>query len=87
MTNLQEHMINKIARSEFSEINGCVPMKLSEIGSIWADTIIEVPEDKGVFTSLLKAGLVFHTGPNDPDAGCGLTEEGFVVYLSIKDKF
>jgi len=82
MTTLQRKMIIKIATSEYSMVNGAIPKSLDEIGEIWADCIIEDNEDKGVFTSLLKEGLVFHTGPNDPDAGCGLTEKGWNAYLS-----
>jgi len=87
MTTVMEAlMLLKIAKSEFSNVNGADPESLEDIGRIWADTVIETAEDKGVFTSLLKKGLVFHTGPNDPDAWCGLTVYGFDEYKkSIKE--
>ena len=84
MTDLQKAMIIKIARSEYSVVNGAIPESIDDVGQIWADCIIEDAEDKGVFTSLLKEKLVFHTGPHDPDAGCGLTDKGFQEYLKLK---
>ena len=82
-TKLENEMLNKIARSEFSTLNGANPTSLNEIGWIWADTIIENAEDKGVFTSLLKKGLVEHSGGPKSDAGVALTASGFEVYSQI----
>lgn len=82
-TPLQQALIVKIAESEFTEVNGRTPTSLDEIGYVWADTIIEDAQDKGVFTSLLNAGLVEHSGGKD--AGVTLTEEGFKVFLSISN--
>ena len=80
ITNLEQAMLEKIATSEFTSLNGATPTDISEIGWIWADTIIEDAEDKGVFTSLLKKGLVEHSGGPKSDAGVTLTESGFSQY-------
>jgi len=83
MTELQAKMIKKIATSEFSEVNGSNPETLEQIGGIWADCIIEDAEDKGVFTSLLKAGFVWHSG-GKVDATCCLTEKGSKAYKQME---
>ena len=83
MTSLQFNMLKKIAQSDYTKVNGREPKSVDDIGQVWADTIIENPEDKGVFTSLMNAGMVSHTGGNDPDAGCSLTEDGFATYQKI----
>ena len=80
-TELQKQMLNRIARDEMTSINGMEPETADETNT-WADSIIETPTDKGVFTSLLNAGLVWHSG-DKRDAGCGLTEAGFDAYKSI----
>ena len=80
-TELQKQMLNKIARDEMTTINGAEPLTANETHT-WADSIIETPTDKGVFTSLLNAGLVWHSD-HDRDAGCGLTEAGFDAYKNI----
>ena len=83
MTELQKQMLKKIARSEYSAVNGSEPDSLDDIGQVWADTIIEDAQDKGVFTSLLKEDFVFHTGTGDKDAGVGLTTAGFAAYKKV----
>lgn len=79
-TKLQAAMLQKIARSEFTMVNGAEPEVLLDINWIWADCIIEDAQDKGVFTSLLNAGLVEHTGGPKRDAGVTLTNAGFKAY-------
>lgn len=81
-TPLQQDMLYKIARSEYTTVNGAVPKNAQETET-WADTIIETAEDKGVFTSLKNAGLVWHSG-EEKDAGVGLTEAGFLLYEKIE---
>ena len=80
-TELQKQMLNKIARDEMTAINGAEPENASETHT-WADGIIETHQDQGVFTSLLNAELVWHSG-QDRDAGCGLTDDGFTAYKNI----
>ena len=83
-TPLQQAMLRKIAQSEYTGVNGTMPQNAEETET-WADTIIETAEDKGVFTSLKNAGLVWHSGEKK-DAGVGLTEEGFRLYQSIEER-
>ena len=59
VTPLQAAMLNKIAKSEFNVLDGQIP-NIVEDSATWAEVIIETAQDKGVFTSLLNAGLVFH---------------------------
>ncbi len=82
MTPLQEKMMNKIALSEYTSVNGNEPSSPNETIT-WAEMIIETPEDKGVFTSLLNQGLVFHTGGHKQDAVVGLTIKGFGVFQDL----
>ena len=82
VTILESKMIEKIAESEFTDINGDIPDSVDDIGWVWADIIIEDAEDKGVFTSLNKKGLVEHSGKGR-DAVVTLTQSGFEVYKSL----
>lgn len=81
MTELQKAMLVKIARSEYTSINGAMPENPYDTLT-WQDTIIETAQDKGVFTSLLNAGLVYSNGRGQ-EASCQLTEKGFAQYLAI----
>ena len=81
-TPLQAAMLIKIAEHELTPLNGAAPTKTEEADT-WADCIIESPEDKGTFTSMLNAGLVLRYGKGR-DAFVGLTEAGFQAYLQIK---
>lgn len=80
MTPLQAQMIRDIARNDFTLVNGSEPASLEDIGWVWANTVIETPTDKGVFTSLLNAGLVAHSGNKGRDACITLTAAGFAAY-------
>ena len=79
----QAHMINAIAFSEFTPVNGDHPNSLEDIDWVWADAIIENQEDKGTFTSLVNAGLAEHNGHSGRDACVTLTEKGFAVFQSF----
>lgn len=81
-TALQTSMIKAIARSEFTAVNGAKPDSLADIGWVWADCVIETAEDKGVFTSLVNAGLAQHCGSKGRDASVTLTQAGFDAYLA-----
>jgi hypothetical protein len=83
VTKLQANMIRKIAESEFNTKNGGIPNSLEQIGQIWADSIIEDAEDKGVFTSLLNAGLAYHYFSGSKNAAIELSETGFAAYKSL----
>lgn len=81
-TKLQQAMLAKIALSEYTPANGSEPETNDDVGQVWADCIIEDAEDKGVFTSLLNAGLVKHEGQGR-DACVYLTDAGFAEYKKI----
>lgn len=83
MTPLQQALIIKISESEMTPVNGAIPKSADE-ATTWADCVIETAEDKGVFTSLLTSGLVYHTGGPKRDAAVGLTQAGFEQYKLIK---
>lgn len=59
VTPLQAAMLIKIAKSEFNAVDGNIPNTVED-SNTWAEMIIETAQDKGVFTSLLNVGLVFH---------------------------
>lgn len=83
VTPLQAKMLVKIAESEFNNMDGGVPVELEDVGSIWADVIIENAEDKGTFTSLMNAGLAGRAGKGR-DTVVWLTQAGFDAYLAAK---
>lgn len=83
ITPLQKDMLVKIARSEYTSVNGAVPKNADETGT-WANVIIETVQDKGVFTSLVNAGLVKHNGLQGKNAELALTDAGFAVYQRIE---
>ena len=80
ITELELSIIDKIAYSDFTNINGAEPKDINDIGWVWANCIIESKSDGGVFSSLLKKGLVKHTGFGDDDDAVTLTESGFKVF-------
>jgi hypothetical protein len=81
MTSLQEKMIKAIAMDEYTPVNGAVP-ECKEDASTWQEMIVNTPEDKGVFTSLLNAGLIWSDG-RGKDAACGLTDKGFAEFIKL----
>lgn len=82
MTPLQNKMLVRIAEDELAPLNGAEP-SIKEDATTWADCVIEDAEDKGVFTSLLNAGMVYHQGKGR-DAVVGLTDVGFAAYKLFK---
>lgn len=81
-TALQAKMIVAIAEDEMAPMNGARPLVCDD-ATTWADSVICSAEDKGVFTSLMNAELVYHVGKGR-DAVVGLTEAGFAEYNKIK---
>lgn len=81
VTALQARMLTRIARDELTELNGDEPETAAQ-ASTYADRVIEDAEDKGTFTSLLNAELVWHAGKKR-DAIVGLTEAGFAAYKAL----
>lgn len=84
MTPLQAAMLKRIATDELTELNGAEPENASQAVT-WANCVIEDAEDKGVVTSLINAGLVYHEGKKR-DALVGLTEEGFKAYKNLGEQ-
>lgn len=83
VTPLQAAMIKLIARNEFTKLNGGEPEKHGDIGWVWASSVIEDAQDKGVFTSLVNAGLAEHCGNKGRDACVTLTVAGFKAYKNL----
>lgn len=83
ITELEKKMLAKIARSEYTPINGAEPDRYQDCET-WADIALESKEDGGVFSSLVKKGLASHSG-SGKDAGVYLTEQGFVAYKQTKE--
>jgi hypothetical protein len=82
-TKLQAAFLAIIARSEFTAVNGAEPSALADVGWVWADCVIENAQDKGVFTSLLKAKLTKHSGKGK-EACVTLTQAGFDAYKAAQ---
>lgn len=81
VTPLQAAMLRKIARDKMNQANGGEP-ECADDTHTWADGIIEDAQDKGVFTSLLNAGLVGHSGKGR-DAGVWFTDAGLTAYKAL----
>lgn len=81
VTELQAKMLRKIALDDYTPLNGAEP-ESHEDTSTWAEMIIESPQDKGVFTSLMNAGLVWRA-EDGKDSTVGLTEAGFEAYKNL----
>jgi hypothetical protein len=79
-TALQNDLIDAIAHSEFQPTNGGTPKTFEDTDWVWAEFIIQTAEDKGVFTSLVNAGLAQHNGHKGNDACVRLTEAGFEAF-------
>jgi len=82
VTILQAAMIKKIAYDECTPCNGARPEDHYETLT-WSGNIIETAQDKGVFTSLMNADLVYHDGADGPDAAVRLTAKGFEVFETL----
>lgn len=87
VTPLQAIMIRAIAYSPYNGVDGDYP---EQPEWVWMEYIVTNAEDKGVFTSLKKAGLVENQGQgsatndrNQNPAVCRLTDEGFRLFQQI----
>jgi RecA-family ATPase len=79
ITKLQERMLAKIILNECTPLNGNEPQEFDDVNATWADMVIETPQDKGTFTSLVNAGLAYHEG-DGRDALVSVTEQGYTAY-------
>ena len=73
-TVLQTKMLHAIATSEFNGVNGGIPDDRFDAFT-WINIVVNTPEDKGVFASLINAGLVASNGET-----VELTDSGFEVF-------
>ena len=80
-TELQAKMLKAIATDDLTPVSGAEPGS-HEDATTFADMVIEDAQDKGVFTSLLNADLVWHSGKGR-DAVVGLTVKGFAAYKTL----
>lgn len=76
-------MIMAIAHSEYTQHNGA-PIQERHESQTYTWDVVETSADKGVFSSLVKKGLVIHCGKGQ-DSVCELTQAGFEVYLQIRE--
>jgi len=81
VTELEAAMLRKIARSEYTTLNGGEPTNADET-STWADCIVDSNADKGVLSSLIQKELVNHY-PDGKDSTCQLSELGFKIYKAL----
>jgi hypothetical protein len=88
-TELQYNLLVKIAESDYTGFNGNVEALLEANDAYdtttWAFSVIETAQDKGTFTSLLNADLVWHIS-DGKDSTVGLTEKGLVVLREFYKK-
>ena len=84
VTPLQADMLRRIARSEYSPLNGAEPEQVED-ATTWTAEVIESAQDQGVWTSLLNAGLI--RGMGGQEGSTSLTEAGFTAYKSLLGTF
>lgn len=83
LTALQANMLRRIALDECTPRNGAEPTCPHDTIT-WAANVIESAADKGVFSTLLTRGLVWHNKFRDPaDNVVGLTDAGFIAYRAL----
>lgn len=78
ITALELAMIDNIAYSDYTNLNGAKPNVREDIGWVWNP--VETAEDKGVMTSLIKKGLVLHQTYDKNETIVSLTDAGFAVF-------
>lgn len=78
----QLQMLTAIAEDELSPLNGATP-DCADDATTWTNMVVYDAEDKGVFTSCMNAGLVWHSGLGR-DSQCGLTDKGYAEYIASK---
>ena len=81
-TELQLKLLSKIVEDDYTSFNGNAKALLESNdpneSTTWASSILETAQDKGTFTSLLNADLVWHTSEGR-ESKVGLTKTGFEV--------
>lgn len=86
VTPLQAKLLNAIARSEYTNVNGAVPKSIDDCGEVWAKYIINTASRKGVATSLINAGLIGVRQETKMDNTVWLTEAGFAAWQASRAK-
>jgi len=88
-TKLQFNLLSKIVEDDYTNFNGNAKALLESNdhneSTTWASSILETAQDKGTFTSLLNANLVWHTS-DGRDSRVGLTKTGFEVVKEFYGK-
>lgn len=84
ITALEKSMILAIAHSQYTPNNGGEINEPSQ-SLTWTSDIVENSQDKGVFSSLVKKELIYHSGEGR-DSTCVLTDAGFEVYLQVREQ-
>lgn len=82
VTALQAAMLKRVALNELTPKNGGEPDSKADCET-YADMVIEDAQDRGVFTSLINAGLAWHNGIKTRDGAVGLTQAGFEAYKAL----
>ena len=81
-TELQFNLLSKIVEDDCTRFNGNAKALIETNepyeSTTWASMIIETSEERGTFTSLLNADLVWHIS-DGRDSTVGLTKSGFEV--------
>ena len=80
VTTLQADMLRRIARSEYSPVNGSEPERVED-ATTWTQEVINSAQDQGVWTSLFNAGLI--DGMGGREGSTSLTGSGFAAYKSL----
>ena len=88
-TELQFNLLSKIVEDDYTNFNGNAKALLESNdpneSTTWASSILETAQDKGTFTSLLNADLVWHTSEGR-ESKVGLTETGFEIMKEFYGK-
>lgn len=82
ITELEKEIIIKIARSEYTCLNGEEPTYPNET-STWVGCVVSGNEDNAVLSSLIQKGIVCQY-EDGKDSVCCLSDEGFKIYKSME---
>ena len=86
---LQMAMLSNVVESEytawFGNAHGLIEEADSYSSAVWTSVIVQNAQDKGVLTSLINAGLMWHEHTGD-DSLVGLTDAGFDVMREFYNK-
>jgi hypothetical protein len=88
-TELQYNLLVKMLEDDFTNFNGDAKALLESNdpneSTTWASGVLETAQDKGTFTSLLNADLVWHTSEGR-ESKVGFTASGFEIMKEFYGK-